>query len=184
MNQEYAFILLTGPKHAGKTTAGRAFGQLSSGDFIDLDELIEQRTGKSPRTLYKEGPEYFRLAETEALETLLSMETGQGKAPVIMAAGGGIIDNEAALKKLKTAKVFIVYLEVSAETAWHRIQAAGSLPPFLDTPNPQETHKKLHQRRAEAYKTLAHITIQSEGKTPESLAQDIQRFFKSYSKNS
>ncbi|MDR0997648.1 MAG: hypothetical protein LBL70_01155, partial [Treponema sp.] len=66
-------ILLTGPKHSGKTSAGRALVRLlaektdPAASFIDLDELVEDRTGKSPRALYREGPEIFRKAEADAL---------------------------------------------------------------------------------------------------------------------
>jgi shikimate kinase len=52
--------------------------------------------------------------------------------------------------------VTVVYLEVSAETAWKRIEQAafngGGFPAFLDTENPKESHAALHERRAEAYK--------------------------------
>jgi shikimate kinase len=138
-------------------------------NFTDLDELVEQQTGKTPRALYKECPERFRRAEAQALEYLLADIQER-----IVAAGGGIVDNETALNLLKKAETIrIVYLEVSPETAWNRILAAGPLPPFLDTPNPRETHERLHQRRGAAYKALAHITIPAEAGDPAALAQHI-----------
>jgi shikimate kinase len=47
------------------------------------------------------------------------------------------------------------------------------LPPFLNTDNPQETHKTLHQRRAAAYKNSAYMRVQAEAKEPEQIAQEI-----------
>ena len=169
-------IFLMGPKHAGKTSAGRALAALCSGDFIDLDALIEERSGKSPRTLYTEGPEIFRKAEAGALAVLLALESS---GPRITAAGGGIIDNpEAAAMLEKTAALLPVYISVSADTAWERISAAGELPPFLKTPflktgNPRQTHRELHERRAAAYRQFARLAIEAEGKSPDEIAREI-----------
>jgi shikimate kinase len=168
-------IILTGPKHAGKTSVAAALAFLYRSPWVDLDELIKKQSGKSPRTLYQEGPGVFREAEARALETLLkSGERG------IIAAGGGIIDNEAAVALLEKAEgLIIIYLDVSAETAWQRIAAQaekdGALPPFLNTARPRETHRELHERRAAAYRNLAPLTIQAEGKSPGEIAREISR---------
>jgi shikimate kinase len=171
-------LVLTGPKHAGKTSAGRALAALAAGSFTDLDEYIHTQTGKSPRTLYTEGPGIFRKAEAEALEDLLK----RGKDPedsgafAVIAAGGGIIDNPAALAVCEKAGAIPVYLEVSAETAWERIRRAaetGGLPPFLQTPKPEETHRALHERRAAAYRAWARFTVRGEGKPPEEIAGEL-----------
>ena len=165
-------ILLTGPKHAGKTSTGRALARYWGIDFIDLDELIELKTGSSPRNLYTQSPERFRKAEAQALKSLMPPRTEPGRIQVI-AAGGGIIDNEEAMAVLKQADLVIIYLEVSAETAWKRICQAKMLPPFLNTDNPQETHTILHRRRAAAYKSSAHIKIQAEALDPEQIVKEI-----------
>jgi shikimate kinase len=68
-------IVLVGPKHSGKTSAGLVLAALLAGEFIDLDALIEAQTGKSPRLLYTEGPDVFKEAETQALESLIPPES-------------------------------------------------------------------------------------------------------------
>ena len=163
-------IILIGPKHSGKTLAGRALARIMSLDFLDLDEAVEMETRKSPRTLYKEGPEIFKKAESSALAHILSQKKG-----IILAAGGGLVDNQEALILLKdNPHVMLVYLEVSADTAWRRILSAGEeLPPFLNTANPRETHSALHIRRAREYKTLARFCIDGENKEIEDLANEI-----------
>jgi shikimate kinase len=168
-------IFLTGPKHSGKTSAGRALANLCSAPFTDLDEAVEERTGKSSRNLYREGPEIFRKAEAETLAALLLI-AGPGSAPHIIAGGGGIIDNSEALALLEKLKTMTrVYLDVPAETAWKRITAAGKgeLPPFLQTENPRETHRTLHERRALAYRNFAEIIIEAGEKSPEEIAREI-----------
>jgi shikimate kinase len=170
-------ILLTGPKHSGKTSTGKALAEILNAAFIDLDDRIKDRTGKSPRELYREGPECFRAAETGALESLF---TGTAAGPLVAAAGGGLIDNASAMALLGSAEqtgTLIVYLEVSAETAWERIQrtaeSTGELPPFLDTANPRETHTALHARRAQAYRARAAIIIDADNKDPEERGREI-----------
>jgi shikimate kinase len=169
-------IVLMGPKHAGKTTTGVALAELLGFRFIDLDERIEVQTGNSPRSLYREGAEVFRDAEVAALETLTRECSIIGHG-VVIASGGGIVDNDRALELLQGPEApVLVYLEVSPETAWNRVirNSSGELPPFLNTDNPQETHRRLHERRAGAYKALAHLSVSGESKTPEALSREIR----------
>ncbi|MDR1972538.1 MAG: shikimate kinase [Treponema sp.] len=189
--QQSMLVIIVGPKHSGKTSAGKALARLWAGGralFVDLDELVERRTGKSPRLLYREGPECFRQAEAAALRALLGeISAGKGSfapaaAPAgvfIAAAGGGIADNREALALLKkNGAVKTVYIEVPAETAWERIREAadrtGELPPFLNTDNPRETHRLLHERRGKIYRELAAFTVKA-GDTPEETAAEMLR---------
>jgi shikimate kinase len=174
-------IVIVGPKHSGKTSAGKALARLCSAEFIDLDELVERRTGKSPRALYREGPEVFRRAEAEALRALLEGEAGgPPEGALIAAAGGGLADNKGALEILNGSPAAItVYIEVPAERAWERIRAAadqsGELPPFLDTEDPRETHRLLHERRSRAYRELAKIAVEAEDSPEETAAKILRR---------
>jgi len=166
-------IILTGPKHSGKTKAGKALASLCSCEFVDLDELIEQRTGKSARQLYIEGKEIFQKVEAEAVESLAN-GSGGGQ-PRIFATGGGIIDNQEAIAIIKKLNAVVVYLNISAAAAWDRIaKSPGGLPPFLQTENPQETHRALHERRAAAYSQMADIVIEAEGKQSEKIAEEVK----------
>jgi len=169
-------IVLLGPKHAGKTSAGKELAVILSGGFADLDGCIAQRTGKSPRALYIEGPEVFKKAEAEALADLLSASPSVSPSalPLVIAAGGGLIDNPDALSLLKeNAAAVSVFLDVSVKTAWERIKNAGELPPFLKTENPEETHRSLHERRTAAYRQIASLAIKADDKSPREIAQEI-----------
>jgi shikimate kinase len=174
-------IFLIGPKHSGKTSVGKVLASLCSCGFIDLDDSIKQRTGKSPRQLYSENPAEFQKAETEALADIIRNSAVHGG--YVIATGGGIIDNPDAVTLLQNSGV-LVYLKISADTAWNRIanSADGELPPFLGTENPQETHRALHERRASACHSLTAIIVETEGKTPEESAGEIFRTFFSVDK--
>jgi len=222
-------IILTGPKHSGKTSAGKALAKLCSCDFIDLDDLILQRTGKSPRQLFGEGQAVFQKAEVDAVTALFSGDGASGKSANrdggddasrngtvgdgasrdgadgvsgyggdvasgdgedgsrrnvigtgsieeglrVIAAGGGIIDNEEAVAVLKKSGAMTIYLNISTDSAWNRIAANGELPPFLRTENPRETHRVLHERRAAAYLQFADVIIEADGKSPQEIAREI-----------
>lgn len=169
-------IALTGPKHTGKTNCGRRLATLLSCRFIDLDDEIQARSGKTPRELYLEGPDRFKEAEMAALAGLL-LGCGE-RSPgtfLVLAAGGGIIDNAPAFGALRAASL-LVYLEVSAATAWRRIEAAartGGFPPFLRGENPELLHRELHERRAAAYRNAADLVVDAGGKDIEELAQAV-----------
>jgi phosphatidylglycerol:prolipoprotein diacylglycerol transferase len=183
-------IVLVGPKHSGKTSAGKALAEKLGCPFYDLDACIEQKTGKSPRTLYSEGEAVFRRAEAETLRALLVSMDGNkarldGAAPAdsradsraVLAAGGGIIDNPEAFSLLGDSSFpVLVYLELDAATAWSRI-SASPLPPFLvnggNGATPRDTHRLLHEKRAKAYKAAASITIEAGAKRPEAIAGEI-----------
>jgi shikimate kinase len=168
------FIVLVGPKHSGKTSAGKALALLLSCGFVDLDELVAQRSGKSPRALYGEGPEIFRKVEAEALAALLESEMAGPSSFLVIASGGGLVDNPDALSVMRRFPITSVFLDVPAKVTWERIRAEGELPPFLRTENPEETHRTLHERRAMAYRQLASLVIKADGKTPQEIAREIK----------
>jgi len=174
-------IIITGPKHSGKTVCARALAKVSGGVAADLDALVTKETEKTPRELFKEGPEIFRKAEASVLASLALTAKSENKL-IVIAAGGGLIDNPEALALLSQHREIItVYLDVPAETAWQRIlntaAADGELPPFLKTENPRETHFALHTRRAKGYKALAQFTVSADNKSPEEIADEIARYF-------
>jgi shikimate kinase len=102
---------------------------------------------------------------------------------LVIAAGGGIIDNDEAMALISGARVpsaerqlITVYLEISAETAWQRLMDGsdeGKLPPLINTNNPKETPLALHNRGAKAYKAAADIAVFAEDKGPEEIAREI-----------
>jgi shikimate kinase len=192
-------IVLVGPKHSGKTTVGRELARLLALPFYDLDTLIEERTGQSVRSLYNAGPELFRQAEEAALNALLFLpeseinpsESDTGLPAVdgipatggILATGGGIIDNPGALVLLRKKNIqggsgyTIVYLDVPAQTAWHRITSAGELPPFLKAETMDASMKKhrfLHQRRSDTCREIARFCVSVGEKLPGELAEEIR----------
>jgi shikimate kinase len=168
-------IALAGPKHSGKTCAGKELAALTGAVFFDLDDEIGMCFGRSARELYKQGKDVFQAAERDALESVLRKTEGVHRA--VVALGGGFTDNDAARELMETRGGCVVFLAVSAETAWKRIEAAmaesGELPAFLQTTNPRQTHREIHERRAAACRNSASLVIDAEHKTAAEIAMEI-----------
>jgi len=173
-------IFIMGPKYSGKSLCAKALSEIIGGETVDLDELVEEQTGKTPRKLFIEGHVLFKKAEAQALASTLHRTSPE---TLVIAAGGGIIDNDEAMALISKAKVpsedrqlINVYLEISAETEWQHILDSPNdegLPPLINTTNPKETHLALHNRRAKAYKAIAGITVLTGNKSPEEIAGEI-----------
>jgi len=168
-------IILIGPKHSGKSSVGSELARLLKVPFYDLDRVIEERTGQSVRELFNTGVELFQREEASALKALEESPENNGKGGMVVAAGGGITDNSAAVALLQNGHC-IVYLDVTARTAWQRIASEKELPPFLKAETVEasmEKHRLLHERRANDCRNLAHMCVQADHQSQDQLAEAL-----------
>ena len=74
----------------GKTTLGSRHAQEKSARFVDLDKVILEKTGISPRDLLSlKGEKAFREIERDTLHDIVQDWTDSGKEATIVACGGG-----------------------------------------------------------------------------------------------
>jgi len=124
-----ANIALIGFMGAGKTAVGKVLAKRLGKEFVELDLLIEQRTGKSiPEIFQQDGEVAFRELEIE-----VTREVSRGKNLVI-ACGGGIVLNGINIDRLKNESI-IVYLVASPRVLLRRISGSGEKRPLLKTSN-------------------------------------------------
>ncbi|PHI19892.1 shikimate kinase [Lewinellaceae bacterium SD302] len=118
-------LYLTGFMASGKTYLGRQLAQLLEWDFIDLDDLIESRTGKSITEIFTtEGEDRFRRLESETLRSLSTLEE-----TAVVSCGGGTpcyLGNQDWM--LENGKV--VFLDVSEEILTERLVAGAAHRPL------------------------------------------------------
>lgn len=127
-------IILTGIKHAGKTSAARALAQQLNAPFFDIDELIEMFAKTSCRELYAtQGLSAFQKEELKACRFFCA-QIKKCNATAIAATGGGICDNKKAFELLHKAGFFI-YLRAAEKILFERIisegKKTGSYPAYI-----------------------------------------------------
>jgi shikimate kinase len=151
-------IILTGFMGTGKTAVGREVAVRTGRPFVDLDDLIEQRAGKSiPEIFAQDGEPAFR-----ALEAAVC---GEMAAPtgLVIATGGGAVVNPANREALAAGGT-VICLEADLETILQRV-GRGDDRPMLAGPDRVARIRELLAARAEAYAALphhldrAHLTI-------------------------
>lgn len=159
-------IYLIGMMGSGKTTTGRALAQMLQMPFIDLDDLIVEKSGKTINELFaSEGEPYFRDLESKLLAEVVKKENQ------IIATGGGAVINAKNAELLKQTGL-IIYLKTGFPVLWERVKTKKDRP-LLKNQDPQKTLAELLEKRAPIYESLTKMTFQTDGKTPEAVAQDI-----------
>lgn len=173
-------IVLMGIKHCGKSTVGKTLADMTGAPFFDIDDEIERMCGIPVRELYAtKGQDAFKAAEAEACHAVLERVCGGA----VIATGGGICDNEAALAELTAAGCCLVYLCVDEKTACDRIlveaEKTGSLPAYIQKEHPaceqdvRSIFNAFYRRRTKAYGALCGTTVTVSGKTPGDIAHEL-----------
>lgn len=130
---------------AGKSSVGRALGARLGWRFVDLDEVIVARAGRSIAAIFERaGEAAFRAAEAEALSAALA-EPHDG---LVLALGGGAWiepGNAAALRRAGTTTIF---LDAPVEQLAERCLATAAERPLARDLN---QFRQLHQQRRPRY---------------------------------
>ncbi len=166
---ECPLIFLVGPRGSGKSTTARALAAKLGWDFIDADDVLESRSGRSVRQVFaEEGEEGFRDKEAAVLDDLCR------RTRHVVATGGGVVLREANRAKLK-ASGFVVWLTADAPTLWRRLQQDATTAerrPALSVGGLAEVEEVLRAREP-FYKECAGLRVESAGKAPEDVAEVI-----------
>jgi shikimate kinase len=160
-------IFLIGPMGSGKTAVGRQLARLFHYTFHDSDADVEAKTGVDIAFIFeKEGETGFRLREREAIERLTRLES------VVLATGGGAVIDPANRRALAERGV-VIYLVTSVNQQIERTRHARHRP-LLHGADPEQKLHELMARRAELYAEIADITITTDGRRVQLVAEQIQ----------
>lgn len=159
-------LYLIGFMCSGKSTVGRLVAQRVGMDWVDLDSFIAQRIGLAPAEAFSShGEDWFRDRETEALASIAI--TGN---TVVSTGGGTVIRPENAV--ITRASGLVTLLRVSPDEVLARAGSFASRP-LLDVPNPREAVLSLLSQRCPIYQACAHIIIDTDGKSPVQVADEV-----------
>ena len=158
-------LVLIGPMGAGKTTVGRLLAERWGVGFRDTDDDVEQAAGQSVSDIFVEsGEAHFRALERAAVSRALADHPG------VLALGGGAVLAEETRAALAGQPV--VFLRVGLSDAAARVGLGASRPLLLG--NVRGTMKALLDDRAPVYEALATATVDTDGLTPDEVADRVE----------
>lgn len=155
-------IVLVGFMGSGKSTVGRLLAVRLGVPFLDSDEALEARQGRSIAQVFAaDGEAAFRRLERETIASLLSGPES------VLAVGGGAVQDESTRSVLVSHTV--VYLAAPLETLRERLGDDASRP-MLRRAGVDE----LYARRLPLYEEVADVVVESSG-SPGQVAERVLR---------
>ncbi len=171
-------VFLLGYMASGKTTLGRALAAAAGRRFVDLDEYIEDKAGKTVNRIFAEdGEPAFRRLEAEALAELADY------SGLIVACGGGTPCFGGNME-LMNSKGLTVRLVTSEKVIIRRLVAERSSRPLvarLSAGGELERYVSENMARREAYYSRAAASfdssrLESEAEVTQSVKLFIDKF--------
>lgn len=153
-------IVLIGMPGSGKTTIGKLLAAKLNYEFIDTDELIANKTGKTPRQIVEDnGLEEFIKIQDQVVFSINQRNS-------IISTGGGIVHSEPAMNHLKSIGL-VIYLNTNYDIIEKRmdksrklVRTGGSL---VD----------LYNIRVPLYSKYADIILNCDESNPDFLCNNI-----------
>ena len=169
--------MLIGFRGTGKSCVGRAIAHRTKRRFIDADDYLEQKAGKTIKEIFSEGgEERFRQIESEIIEELGLLDG------LVIATGGGAVLKEENVKNMKR-NGFVVLLEADLETIHKRLtkDAKGQMKrPSLTNMEHYDEIRYLLEYRRPFYKKAADYCLDTTGLSVNQLAEKIISAFDAY----
>lgn len=163
-------IYLTGFMAAGKTTVGRRLARQLGRRFVDLDALIERRSGRSVAGLFERGEAAFRKLETAALRRAAA------STRLVVALGAGTLLKPA---NRSLAAGTLVWLTASEARLWQRLRRSRGERPLLGAARGRRRRlRRLLRLRRRGYAAAA-LRVSTTRRPPALAAELIARKLKS-----
>ena len=163
-------LVLVGPPGAGKSTLAVLLAERLGLATRDTDDDVARTAGKSIADLFlDDGEETFRAMESQAVRAALAEHDG-----VLALGGGAVLD--ADVRELLAGHT-VVFLDVSITGAAPRVGFNRDRPLLLG--NPRAQWVRLMEARRPFYEQVATVTVDTDGKTPEQVADEVLRLLPS-----
>lgn len=158
---------MIGMPAAGKSTVGVILAKRLGYAFIDVDLVIQERTGKLLKEIIAEaGNEGFLKIEDD-----VNAELDVRKS--VIAPGGSVIYGERAMKHLKEIGT-VVYLKLTYEDLVNRLANLNDRGVVLKD---GMTLKELYEERSAYYERYADVTVDETGKDFGEVVDELRAYF-------
>ncbi|MFD3550696.1 shikimate kinase [Streptomyces goshikiensis] len=159
-------VVLIGPMGVGKSTVGALLAERLGVPFLDTDQDVVHRTGRSVAEIVTEdGEPRFRELEHEAVARAAA------GFPGVLALGGGAVGHGGSRALL--AGLPVVLLDVDVAEAMRRIGSDTGRP--LLAADPERRWQELQDERRALYLEVARFVVRTDGRTPGQVARIIGR---------
>jgi shikimate kinase len=149
---------------AGKSTVGALLADAWGVTARDTDADIEALEGRSISDIFVDsGEAHFRDLERKAAAEALATHDG-----VLSLGGGAVLD--AGTRDLLAGHT-VVFLKVGLAEAVKRVGLGSSRPLLLG--NVRSRIKALLDERTPVYESVATLTVDTDGRTPEDVVADL-----------
>jgi shikimate kinase len=161
-------LVLVGMMGSGKSVVGALVARRLGWPFVDVDEAVERRSGRSVAELFAErGETGFRQIESLCLRASLG-----GDVPAVVAAGGGAV-LDPANRELMAADT-VVWLRARPETLAARVGDGSGRPLLAQRPEaPSARLAALAAERAPIYAEVADVVVDVDDLDPGELAERV-----------
>jgi shikimate kinase len=157
-------VVLVGVPGSGKTTVGRLLSDRLSVGFRDTDSDVAVVAGKAVSDVFvDDGEDAFRALEKAAVATAVAEHDG-----VLSLGGGAVLD--VGTRTLLLAQP-TVWLQVSAPAGAKRVGLDVPRPVLLG--NVRGRLATLLDERGPLYAEVARVTVDTDGRTPDQVADVI-----------
>ena len=157
--------VLIGYRASGKTTIGRLLADHLWQKFVDTDEMIVSKAGKTIAEIFaQQGEPKFRELETEAIREATKL------SEYVIALGGGAPLRQENRDAIKSAGHRVVYLRCEPSELAKRMAAdpqTAAMRPHLTTLGGGEAEiRKVLDEREPIYRQFAHAELDVTNLTP------------------
>jgi shikimate kinase len=168
-------LVLVGYRGTGKSTVGRLLAERSGRPFVDVDDEIEARAGRSIRRIFEEsGEPAFRDWEERVIRDLSGTRPG-----AVLATGGGAILREINRRALRGFGL-VIWLKAGPEALARRLEADArtrSTRPSLTSGGVLDEIASVLAARTPIYQAVAHASFDTEGTPADEVADQIFAFW-------
>lgn len=162
-------IALIGYRGTGKSTVGRQLALALGYAFVDADDELVTRAGRTIQQIFADdGEGFFRDLESQVLTDLVS------RKDTVLALGGGVVLREQNRQLL--TRCTTCWLRASATTLSQRLHTdpkTESQRPNLTPEGGLVEIERLLQQRRPLYEQCADFTLDTDNQLPAAIVAEI-----------